>query len=508
MRPSNAVRQAWRATRAAAGAVLPLAAVVAALSISPGAALCDAPGAGALGSSVLPPLAVSPNAVATPEAEPAPPPLYPPALSGATAAATPAQDAAALPVAAAERLMAARRETIAAAQRVQKGEHALAAIRHDIALLGRDAEARSRGLADSRAEQESLLGTVLHLARAPSRDGGAADAPLIERLRAEALMREADPALRARLRALNNEVARLAALRQRIAAGNGEEAEARQALAAERDRLAQAVARRNALARDMAPPQSIDDALRLADTEREATGIAELIKHAEAAQEQSRRQPERSRPGKSRGKPALLSSSPFPSEDPTRPGNLRSLARESGLSESDPAPSAGAEQQRAEPGAAPPRPLLVPPVAGTVVARNGDPSAPRTPNDGLTLDAAPGAAIVAPFDGKIVYAGPFREFGRVLIIRHDRRYYSVLAGIGRVDVKLGDWVLAGEPVGALPDVPPVQFGAEAPEGEESNPGRLLYYELRRDGRPVDPQPWLARVGDEQDERNGEQKVSQ
>src|SRR4051794_35044578 len=82
------------------------------------------------------------------------------------------------------------------------------------------------------------------------------------------------------------------------------------------------------------------------------------------------------------------------------------------------------------------------------------------------------------------------------------------AGLGRVDAKLGDWVLAGEPVGAMPDIPSPGSGAGTRELDESDPGRRLYYELRRDGRPVDPQPWLASVEDRHDERNGEQKVGQ
>ena len=72
----------------------------------------------------------------------------------------------------------------------------------------------------------------------------------------------------------------------------------------------------------------------------------------------------------------------------------------------------------------------------------------------------------------------------------------------------GSHRLAGEPVGAMPDIPPPRSGAEAQEAEASGPGRPLYYELRRDGRPVDPQPWLANVEDRHDEQSGEQKVGQ
>jgi septal ring factor EnvC (AmiA/AmiB activator) len=307
---------------------------------------------------------------------------------------------------------------------------------------------------------------------------------------------------------VTGEVARLDASQKRIAAKRGEEAAARQALATERERLAETVARRSALLREMSPPQGIDAALRIADTERDAKGIGDLIKRAEAAEEKSGKRRERGRASGSRGKPVP----PSQVGDPTRPGKLRSLSQEAGLDEAETSPSGG-QQQGTEPASAPPRSPLVPPVAGTIVGRGSEPGAPETPkpetpNDGLSLNAVPGATVVAPFDGKIVYAGPFRDLGRVLIIRHDRRYYSVLAGLGRVDAKLGDWILAGEPVGAIPDIPSPGSGAAARELDESDPGRRLYYELRRDGRPVDPQPWLASVEDRQDERNGEQKVGQ
>ncbi len=88
------------------------------------------------------------------------------------------------------------------------------------------------------------------------------------------------------------------------------------------------------------------------------------------------------------------------------------------------------------------------------------------------LNAVPDATVVAPFDSKFACAGPFRDFGRVLIIRHDRRYYSVLAGLRRIDLKIGDAVLAGEPVGAVPAIPSFRSGAEAQESDESDPSRL------------------------------------
>jgi len=99
-------------------------------------------------------------------------------------------------------------------------------------------------------------------------------------------------------------------------------------------------------------------------------------------------------------------------------------------------------------------------------------------------------------------------FGWLVLLGRNGLVNSVLVGLGRADGKLGDWVLAGEPVGAMSDIPSPRSGAEARAAQESDPGRSLYYELRRDSRPVDPQPWLASVEDRHDERGGERKVSQ
>lgn len=94
---------------------------------------------------------------------------------------------------------------------------------------------------------------------------------------------------------------------------------------------------------------------------------------------------------------------------------------------------------------------------------------------GITIKTRPAAQVVAPFDGVVAFAGPFRAYGLLLIIEHSEGYHTLLAGLGRVDCAVGQRVLAGEPVGSM-DV----------EGSPS-----LYVELRRDGQPMNPLPWLA-----------------
>lgn len=83
---------------------------------------------------------------------------------------------------------------------------------------------------------------------------------------------------------------------------------------------------------------------------------------------------------------------------------------------------------------------------------------------------------MSPFDAQVEYAGPFNTYGGLLILNVGDDYYIVLAGMAVTYASAGQSVLAGEPVGAMP-----QNGQTAPE---------LYLELRRNGNAVDPGPWL------------------
>jgi murein hydrolase activator len=95
---------------------------------------------------------------------------------------------------------------------------------------------------------------------------------------------------------------------------------------------------------------------------------------------------------------------------------------------------------------------------------------------GITYATLSGATVVAPADGKIVYAGPLGKAGRVLILELGAGYDAILTGMDRLDVRTNEWVLAGEPVGAMP-----KFDHES----------RLYFELRLKGRGISPAPFVT-----------------
>ena len=120
------------------------------------------------------------------------------------------------------------------------------------------------------------------------------------------------------------------------------------------------------------------------------------------------------------------------------------------------------------------RGAIVRPVVGAASAGGvGGVGGARAP--GLTFVTAPGAAVVAPGDGEVLFAGSYHKTGKVLILEMGGGYDLVLAGLERIDVRPGDELLAGEPVGAMP-----RGGA----------GNKLYFEMRQNGKGISPAPWM------------------
>jgi septal ring factor EnvC (AmiA/AmiB activator) len=141
----------------------------------------------------------------------------------------------------------------------------------------------------------------------------------------------------------------------------------------------------------------------------------------------------------------------------------------------DPAPLADVGSQ--VPVAQLPRPATpIMPVLADMANSLGDlDSDPGKP--GITIAALPGQPVAAPEDGHVVFAAPFRSYGLLLIIEHQREYHTLLWGLAELDVAVGDQVRAGQIVGVM--------AADADHPPE------LHVELRRNGRPVNPLPWLA-----------------
>jgi murein hydrolase activator len=131
------------------------------------------------------------------------------------------------------------------------------------------------------------------------------------------------------------------------------------------------------------------------------------------------------------------------------------------------------------------------PVNGVKIRDFGSPDGLGGTEKGLWIASRAGAQVTAPCDGWVVYAGPFRSYGQLLILNAGGGYHVLLAGMERISVDLGQFVLTGEPVavmgGGAQSAAAVAIGSNQP---------VLYVEFRKDGTPVDPSPWWATTDNE------------
>jgi septal ring factor EnvC (AmiA/AmiB activator) len=133
------------------------------------------------------------------------------------------------------------------------------------------------------------------------------------------------------------------------------------------------------------------------------------------------------------------------------------------------------------------------PVNGPRIKEFGVPDSLGGTEKGISIAARPAAQVTAPCDAWVVYAGPFRNYGQVLILNAGGGYHVVLAGMDRITVNVGQFVLTGEPIAVM--IGAAGYGAQAASqvtaSSASSNKPVLYVEFRKDGAPIDPSPWWA-----------------
>jgi len=353
-------------------------------------------------------------------------------------------------------------------------------VENTLEALVEESELRRQQLVLARRQLASLTGALLRISLLPPETLIARRNAPGEMVRAGLVMRRLVPRLEARAVRLKQQVADLQGLEKQIEAENAEALEARRRLAEEQDRLAMLLQRR----RDLLSVTERERAEAEAEAQELEAAAQDLSGLVESTQRRVSLGPPQvpPQPPKER-KVALLEDFTI---DPSWVPPKREPEPPPAEAEASPQTARAEPQEtRGEVDLPPLRPLgakpggMTMPVTGRVVSHflegNQD-------HQGIRLAGKPGAPVLAPFDGVVVYAGPFRSYGLVLILEHGGGYHSVLAELGLIDALLGQRVTAGEPIGALSE-------GSAAEGAGGSPE--MYLELRRNGTPVDPEAWTA-----------------
>jgi septal ring factor EnvC (AmiA/AmiB activator) len=363
-----------------------------------------------------------------------------------------------------EELNALRGRLVQTADEAALLETELSGLEETLRALEAEDKAQSDKLDADKASIADLLGGLQRLSRIPPEAMIARPESPVDTLRSALLLRSAVPILRERAEALAGALQKLADLRADLAGRRTQARDARTALAARQSEIAKLVERRQQLQRQTETErQQVAD--RMAKLGGEAQDLRGLIERLEREAEE-RRKEERRR------KLEAIARAKAEREKAERERATQEAAaaaareRELAASITPPTPPDrdGAEESSRLP------------VAGRVTTRYGEADKFGVTSRGLTVTSRAGAQVVAPSSGSIMFAGPFRGYGLILIVEHPNGYHSLIAGLGRIDTKVGQRVLAGEPLGVM--------------GSPADGDPDLYFELRRNGQPINPQRGL------------------
>lgn len=319
-----------------------------------------------------------------------------------------------------------QRRLVTSVASMQKMETELAAAEGKLAIFNEQLRQKNTALSAQRKKLEALVQAALHMSRMPP------EAMVMlpgdkEAMKAAPALRMMSDSIRAEMEGLALQSAELDRLQQKAADHRSLLAKKKTEIQDQKQVLQKKLAERETLRRKLGARQ-----------EEEAKKSAELAKKAEDLQS--------------------LFTSIRQREKAPEPGRA---ARGKGKSFSDA------------------KGTLRLPLAGKLTQRFG--AAPKNgqTGKGIVLTAsADDAQVVAPFEGEVVFTGPFLNYGKLVILRHSDDFHTLLAGLETIDAGVGDFLLEGEPIGAM--------GSSAE-------GRRLYVELRKNNQPVNPEPWMKEL---------------
>lgn len=315
-------------------------------------------------------------------------------------------------------------QAAALAARVTESEADLRAGQARIAIIGKLVERQSAGLARQQGPLVRLTAALQSFSRRPPVLALLQPGSLRDTVHVRAAFAHLLPVIRERTDRLRADLDRTRALQAMAVQATDGLRDARARLAEQRVALSRLEAQKRIAARGLSSDAALETERALAMSER-ARDIGALLARMQQA-------------GARRDRLAAL-----PGPEP-RPGT----------------------PERAAAAAAPAYRL---PVAGTLITGMGELSDSGVRSRGITIATAPGAQVVAPARGRIVFAGPYGGFGQIVIIDHGDGWTTLVTDLARLSVAVGQDVGQGGPIG-------VAGGGEHP---------AVTIELRRQGRPVD-----------------------
>lgn len=352
--------------------------------------------------------------------------------------------------------------------RIRGAEDRVTALEQRLLTLDGSEQAIRRSLESRRDVIAEVLAALQRMGRSPPPAVIVEPEDVLLALRSAILLGAVVPDLREEAEALASDLTELARLRQTIATDREALKKDIETLQGEQERLAALIEERQRRIGE-AEKSDADEGARVAELADRSRNLKDLIARMEMEITASRRAAEEAQEAeraREKGVEQRLAAEPF--GDNARLEPKVSFAKALGL--------------------------LPYPVRGDIVRRFGEPDGFGGRMEGMAMSTREESVISSPTDGWVVYSGPFRSFGQLLIINAGDGYYVLLAGMERINVALGQFVLTGEPVGLMGKALPSGVNALAPGALAGGAnGPVLYVEFRKDGGSIDPSPWWAKT---------------
>ncbi|WP_336974552.1 murein hydrolase activator EnvC family protein [Sphingobium aromaticiconvertens] len=336
----------------------------------------------------------------------------------------------------------ARRHAAAMAARIQEAEADIQMAQARLAIIARLQRAQAVRLAERQEPVVKLTAALQMMARRPLALALVQPGSMTDAVHMRAVLGAVLPVIRERTAGLRAELDRSRALRATAQQAADALTDSRMKLTQRQSDLRALEARKRVAAQALRSDAGLEEDRAVALGER-ARDIVDLMDQLESA-------------GDLRDRLAALSG---PILRPARPDQAGVI-------------SGGETPERATAASGPPPYRL--PVVGQLVTGMGEVSTSGVRSRGLTLATQPSAQLVAPTAGRIAFAGPYRGYGQILIIDHGQGWTTLLTGLHRLSVNVGETVRQGDPVGIA--------GSGRP---------TITIELRRNGRPIDIVPLVG-----------------
>jgi septal ring factor EnvC (AmiA/AmiB activator) len=325
---------------------------------------------------------------------------------------------------------------VQSAAKVQDAENSLSSYEDKLRILNEQLNEKTKALTTRKKDLDALVQAAVRLSRTPPEAVILMPGEAHQTMIAADVLKMTSESIRKEMESITQQMEELEKLKGKVAKSRSEVGTQETMLSNTRIKLQTEVAERKALLEKLGREQEEQES-RIAQLAKKAADLQELMSSIAKEEEAE----------KAAAKSGVL----LKPEDPPakgKRGSLRSFSSAKGK--------------------------IRPPVAGRVVQLFGATQANDT-NRGVVIATRPQAQVTAAFDGEVVFSGPFLNYGRMVILRHRDDFHTLAAGLAKIDVKVGQFLLEGEPIGAMGS------------GGASN---RLYFELRRNNQPIDPAPWL------------------